>query len=44
MKHQTKEMKLKVGDMVIIKGDERNCAHWKIGIVNKMISGRDGVV
>ena len=44
MKHQAKEMKLKVGDMVIIKGDERNHAHWKTGIVNKLISRRDGVV
>ena len=44
MKHQSKEMKLKVGDMVIIKGGERNHAHWKTGIVDKLISGRDGVV
>ena len=44
MKHQSKAMKLKVGDVVIIKGDKRNRAHWKTGIVNKLISGKDGVV
>ena len=44
MKHQSKEMKLKVGEVVIIKEDERNCAHWKAGIVDKLIRGKDDVV
>ena len=35
MKHQSKKMKLKVAtNVVIIKGDERNRAHWKSGIVD----------
>ena len=44
MKHQSKEMKLRVGNVVVIKGDERNRAHWKTGIVDKLISRRDCVV
>ena len=42
--HHSKEMKLDVGDVVIIKGDEKNRAHWKTGIVEKLIKGKDGVV
>lgn len=34
----------KEGDVVIIKGDETNRAHWNMGIVTKLIQGRDGVV
>ena len=33
-----------MGDVVIIKGDERNRAHWKTGIVEKLIEGKDKVV
>ena len=29
---------------MLIKGDMRNRAKWKIGIVTKLITGRDGVV
>ena len=42
--HHSKEMKLVVGDIVIIKGEEKNRAHWKTGIVDKLIKGKDGVV
>ena len=34
----------KVGDAVIIKDEERNRNHWKMGIVEELIKGRDGVV
>ena len=44
MKNQTKEMSLKPGDVVLIKGDERNRGKWKIGVVEKLIEGRDGIV
>ena len=40
----TKGNKLSVGDVVLIKGDERNRAKWKIGIVEKKIIGKDGVL
>ena len=32
------------GDVVIIKSDENNRAHWKLGVVEDLITGRDGVV
>ena len=42
--HNTREMKVKVGDVVMIRGDEKNRAHWKTGIVRELIQGQDGVV
>ena len=42
--HKERQLNLKVGDVVIIRGDEKNRAHWKLGIVTKLITGRDGVV
>ena len=35
---------LAVGDVVIIKGDERNRRFWRIGIIDKLIEGKDGIV
>ncbi len=37
-------MRVKAGDVVLIKGDERNRGKWKIGIVDKLMKGRDGIV
>jgi hypothetical protein len=44
LKNKTTEMNVKPGDVVLIKGDERNRGRWKIGIVDKLIKGRDGIV
>ena len=44
MKNGTKEMRVKAGDIVLIKGDERNRGKWKIGIFDKLMKGRDGIV
>ena len=44
MKNGTKEMQLKIGDVVLIKGDERNKGKWKIGVIEKLIEDRDGIV
>ncbi|XP_044167464.1 uncharacterized protein LOC122951522 [Acropora millepora] len=44
LKHKTKELTLKVGDVVLIQSEERNRGKWSIGIVLKLIEGRDGVV
>ena len=44
MKNGTKEMQLKIGDVVLIKGDERNKGKWKIGVIERLIEGRDGIV
>ena len=44
LKHREKENVVKPGDVVLIKGDESNRGHWKIGIVVKLIKGQDGIV
>ena len=44
LKHKTKEMTVQPGDVVLIQGSERNRGKWNIGIVIKLINGRDGVV
>ena len=44
MTHKGKDNTLSTGDVVIIKGEDRNRAKWKIGIVEEVITGRDGVV
>ena len=33
LKHKTKELTLKVGDVVLIQSEERNRGKWNIGIV-----------
>ena len=33
-----------IGDVVIIKGDEKNRGRWKLGIVTDVFPGKDGVV
>ena len=35
---------LSVGDVVIIKSDERNRGEWPLGIVETLYEGKDGVV
>ena len=42
--HKTKSMSVKAGDVVLIKGEERNRGKWKLGVVDTSIPGRDGVV
>ena len=37
-------MSLNVCDVVLIQNEERNRGKWSIGIVVKLIKGRDGVV
>ena len=41
--HGTTLTQLKIGDVVIIKGDEKNRGYWKIGIVTKLHVGTDGI-
>ena len=36
-KHEDKTFKINIGDVVMIKGGEKNWAHWKTGIVNHCI-------
>ncbi|XP_028408199.1 uncharacterized protein LOC114530777 [Dendronephthya gigantea] len=42
LRHNNKQFTLKVGEVVIIKSDERDRNKWKLGIVENLI--RDGVV
>ncbi|XP_028407828.1 uncharacterized protein LOC114530405 [Dendronephthya gigantea] len=44
LKNKSKRLSLKVGDVVIIQSNQRNRGKWNIGIVVKLIKGRDGVI
>ena len=37
-------MKISIGDVVLIKNEDRNRRKWKIGIVDKLYYGRDDVI
>ena len=40
LRHHGKSARLQEGDVVLIKGDEKNRGKWKIGIVDKLIPGK----
>ena len=42
--NKTGNMTVKEGDVVIIKGDEKNRGFWKHGIVTSLIKGKDGII
>ena len=44
LKHDRQPVDLKVGEVMLIKGDKKNRGKWKIGIVEKLFPGRDGIV
>ena len=44
LNHQKGSPLIKTGDVVLIQGDERNRGKWNLGIVVKLIKGRDGVI
>ena len=44
LKHRKKESEVKVGEVVVIKGDEQNRAQWNIGIITDVYPGKDGKV
>ena len=44
LSHDGKVNEIGIGDVMMIKGDERVRAKWKIGIVSKLITGKDNVV
>ena len=44
LKHHGKTNTLNIGDVMLIKGKEKNRGHWKFGIIQDLIKGRDGIV
>ena len=44
LKHGNSKNPLSVGDVVILKSEERNRNCWPLGTIEKLIVGRDGVV
>ena len=43
LKHPGSQSDIAVGDVMLVKDDERNCGKWKMGIVVEVIIGRDGI-
>lgn len=41
--HNTKEMKIEVGYVVLTKGDEKNKGKWSIGLVEELYQFEDDV-
>jgi len=44
IKQGCRENRLAVGDVVIVKSEERNRNQWPLAIVTELYTGRDGVV
>ena len=44
LKHNSKKLVLRIGDVVLIQSDQRNRGKWNIGVVVKLIKGRDGEI
>ena len=44
LKDKDKTFKINVGDVVMIKGEEKNWGHWMIGIVNNLHIGKDNII
>ena len=42
--HNEKPNSLKIGDVMLIKGDQKNRSMWTIGVVTGLITGRDNVI
>ena len=44
LKSEDKPFKINVGDVVLIKRQDENRGHWKIGIINHLYSGKDNII
>ena len=44
MKHNKRQLSVTSGDVIIIKGDEKNRGQWRLGIVDELFPGSDGVI
>ena len=43
-KRKDKTFKIDIDDVVMIKGEEKNRAHWKIGTVTHLYIGKDDII
>ena len=44
MMHNSKEMKIEVGDVVLIKDEKKNKGKWSIEILEELYKGKDDVM
>ena len=44
MKNNQRHMKIAIGDVVLIKGDDKNRGKWNIGIVEELCEMKDNVI
>ncbi len=44
LKHRSKGSNIAVGDVVLIKSEDRNRNKWPMGIVERLFEGKDGIV
>ena len=44
LSHKDRTRKVKIGDIVMIKGESKNRSHWEIGKVSQLYTGKDEVV
>ena len=44
LNHHWKKFDINVGEVVIVKSDEKNRGKWPVAVVRKIFPGRDGVV
>ena len=44
LKHKDKTFKINVADIVMIKGEEKDQGHWKIGITNNLYTGKNNII
>ena len=44
LKNKDKTIKINVGDVVMIKWEEKNRGHWKIGTVNHLYNDKDNII
>ena len=44
MKFKDREPHIAVGEVVLIRGDEKNRGQWSIGVVERLVKGKDDVI
>ena len=44
MENNQVHMEITIGDVVVIKGDDKHRCKWNIGIVEKLYEGKDNII